>query len=70
MASIGAALSIAARGAGNAVGISIPSSPRINENGLPVHERTPRTSGRSISVAQGTLGKPEEAEAWRAAQRN
>jgi hypothetical protein len=48
MASVGSAL----RNAGNTV-IGIPSAPRINENGLPVHERTPRTSGKSISVAQG-----------------
>jgi len=51
---VGAALSSAARGALGVVnGVTIHPPARINGDGLPVHERTPRTSGKSISVAQG-----------------
>jgi len=51
---VGAALSNAARGALGVVnGVTIHPPARINGDGLPVHERTPRTSGKSISVAQG-----------------
>ena len=49
-----AGLSSLARGAlGTVQGVTIHPPARINEDGLPVHERTPRTSGKSISVAQG-----------------
>jgi len=48
---IGASLIKGALGVVNGVTIHPPA--RINGDGLPVHERTPRTSGKSISVAQG-----------------
>lgn len=54
MAGLGAALGNLARGSLGVVnGFTINPPARINEDGIPVHERTPHTSGKSISVAQG-----------------
>ncbi|WP_168794449.1 hypothetical protein [Paraburkholderia aromaticivorans] len=50
MASVGSHIGRTVRDAGASV-VGLPD--RLDENGVPVHERIPRTSGNAISVAQG-----------------
>lgn len=50
-AAIGAALTGAARQAGEVIGIT-PRFPRVNENGLPMSDRIGRTGKARVSVAQ------------------